>query len=851
MTVTRIIAIGIAWCSLLVPAVSVAETGMCLVVCTGDGTEKPGNIKRIDIVDNTVTATSDNVGYGLWPRFSPDGNSFAYVTGTTVKVCGLDGTVKSQFTVGAADGNITYTANGIWQASGGTIRRYDLNGNQTWSKSFNPLKLSTTYVSQNEERAAGVENYSGNWRVIIYNLADGTSKPLIDEQGCSGCPSPDGSLVTQNVGQTPSWDYSNCHVVMRIRNASGSINKTLWCKDITGLPDDVKGYGWNRQCWSGNSNDWIVLPVGKSDGSSVCRGPVLNCSPWIYNISTNQALRLADRTSDFWMPTDYFSGTVHDPAKPSLELSTLSLDFSADVGGAAPAPKTVEATTASGTLEGVSTSGAPAWLTVALSVTSGPDITITNTANLAGLTAGEYNATVNVATTNAGEKSYTVRLVVKTAPVFTSIAVAPPMAVAAPGGTAVFSATALDQYGTALASQPTFTWAVGGGGTFTGGTFTAGPAVGGPFTVTASSGGKQGNAQVLVASTPDVHVKVNCGSNTYDVAGWERDDGYVSGGMDYTWPNPDAVSTAGVTNAAPADVYKSVRHTAHTYSFPEIKNGVYIVRLHLVDAFGGRSMSYALEGKTVLSGLDILTEAGGAYQALVKDLPVCVVDGNGLEIGCTFDLDDVFEAGLEIIGFVFQPPAIRILSPNGGETFKQGDTLRVRWESANPSASFVLQLSFDGGLGWTDLTGQSGVSGGEFEWRIPGGIVQADGDTVSTKSGNCLIKMYNYASVGEQDVSDAEFGIESANYVSLGNRAAGGPGFVLATSPGGALRLDIAARRRYSVSLIAANGARILSQSGVGPAAHTFRDVSLPAGIYVVDLMLDEAKVRRRVMVMR
>jgi hypothetical protein len=81
----------------------------------------------------------------------------------------------------------------------------------------------------------------------------------------------------------------------------------------------------------------------------------------------------------------------------------------------------------------------------------------------------------------------------------TSVSVTPASASVATQGTKDFNAVADDQFGHALASQPTFTWSVSGGGTINGtGLFTAGGTAGGPFTVTAIGGGKSGTALVTV-----------------------------------------------------------------------------------------------------------------------------------------------------------------------------------------------------------------------------------------------------------------------------------------------------------------------------------------------------------------
>jgi len=83
----------------------------------------------------------------------------------------------------------------------------------------------------------------------------------------------------------------------------------------------------------------------------------------------------------------------------------------------------------------------------------------------------------------------------------TSIAVSPASASVGSGATQQFTASAKDQFGTALATQPGFAWTVTGGGTINpSGLFTAGSAAGGPYTVTASSGGQSRTATVTVTT---------------------------------------------------------------------------------------------------------------------------------------------------------------------------------------------------------------------------------------------------------------------------------------------------------------------------------------------------------------
>jgi hypothetical protein len=80
----------------------------------------------------------------------------------------------------------------------------------------------------------------------------------------------------------------------------------------------------------------------------------------------------------------------------------------------------------------------------------------------------------------------------------TGLSVSPAVATVSKGATQLFAASALDQFGTALPSQPGVTWSTGGGGSIASdGTYTA-TTVGGPYSITATSGSLSGNASVSV-----------------------------------------------------------------------------------------------------------------------------------------------------------------------------------------------------------------------------------------------------------------------------------------------------------------------------------------------------------------
>jgi hypothetical protein len=115
--------------------------------------------------------------------------------------------------------------------------------------------------------------------------------------------------------------------------------------------------------------------------------------------------------------------------------------------------------------------------------------------------AGTY--TFQVTITDAGGLTTTSQVTVTINAVLTSISVSPGTATAAPGKTQQFSATARDQFGNVLATQPTFAWSLASGGVgtiSTSGLYTA-PGTSGSAVVRAAAGGVTGTATVSVASS--------------------------------------------------------------------------------------------------------------------------------------------------------------------------------------------------------------------------------------------------------------------------------------------------------------------------------------------------------------
>ncbi len=124
-------------------------------------------------------------------------------------------------------------------------------------------------------------------------------------------------------------------------------------------------------------------------------------------------------------------------------------------------------------------------------------------------------------------------------------------------------------------------------------------------------------------------IRVVCGSDE-PVAGFVPDPNMLYGGMNRA---NSAIDTS-APNAAPAAVYQSERYGNDlTYVFAVPKNVRYLLRLHFAEIFdngaGRRLENVAVNGKPVLTNLDIFTAAGGLNKALVKEFPDITPDAKG------------------------------------------------------------------------------------------------------------------------------------------------------------------------------------------------------------------------------
>jgi hypothetical protein len=268
--------------------------------------------------------------------------------------------------------------------------------------------------------------------------------------------------------------------------------------------------------------------------------------------------------NSFWSANEYASGgnwatvldnfSVSNPVPPPTISSTSA------------SPNPVQGTS---TLLSVTASDPGNFpLSYSWSVKSGPGgVTFTNeTVSSTGDTitanftqAGSYTFQVTVTDSQGASSTATVNVTVNQT--LTKITVSPASATVADGTTKQFTATAYDQFGNALTTQPAFTWSLASGGSNIGpntGLYTA-PAGTGTDTVQATVGTVTGTASVTYAQPPTItSISANPSpvtgkTTTLSVTASDPNPGGTITG--YTWSlvsGPAAVtfgsSTAGSTN---------------------------------------------------------------------------------------------------------------------------------------------------------------------------------------------------------------------------------------------------------------------------------------------------------------
>jgi hypothetical protein len=114
--------------------------------------------------------------------------------------------------------------------------------------------------------------------------------------------------------------------------------------------------------------------------------------------------------------------------------------------------------------------------------------------------------------------------------------------------------------------------------------------------------------------------------------------------------------------------------------------------------------------------------------------------------------------------FTIRPqPALTVVSPNGGESYRVGSSQVINWTSriSSDPVNVRLEYSVNGGGSWTIIE-SSTPNDGEYIWTIP-----------NNPSNDCLIRVSDAADGDPTDVSNEPFTIEIPLSVTVSGPASG------------------------------------------------------------------------------
>ncbi len=281
-----------------------------------------------------------------------------------------------------------------------------------------------------------------------------------------------------------------------------------------GPASDVSAYLWNGVYRRDFQNGFVLVNPGDT-------GHTLDLGGAYRQVQGHGGGTMTD--ADLGADGNYTGGslTYQDVGSVTLAGGTAAIFLNSNAGGpTVKNPAAADANPVTGTTVGLSVlgdeNGSDGGLTYTWSGSGPAGVTFsangTNAAKNTTATfsrAGSYTLT---ATISDGTDSVTSSVTVTVNQTLTGLQVSPATATVTDGTTRQFSATALDQFGVPLATQPGFTWSIdsGGLGTINGNGLYGAPATGvGSATVRATSGGIDATAAVSVVSGTAAFVKAD------------------------------------------------------------------------------------------------------------------------------------------------------------------------------------------------------------------------------------------------------------------------------------------------------------------------------------------------------
>jgi subtilase family serine protease len=301
--------------------------------------------------------------------------------------------------------------------------------------------------------------------------------------------------------------------------------------------------------------------------------------------------------------------------------------------------------------------------------------------------AGNY--TFNVTITDSGGLTVTSSTTVTVQQKVTSVGVTPGSATLATNGAQQFQATARDQFGNAMSTQPSFTWSMTGIGTLSGtGMYTA-PSSTGSATVQATGGGLSGSASVTVTGVPaaPTNLKATAVSNHQVTLSWQESS-----------TNQTSFIIQRSTNGHNWSQIGTVGGTTTTYQDNTVSGGkTYYYRVAASSSAG--TSGWSNTATVVTPHLGVVQGPGTSHDSPgLGSGTVAPVTSTAPRTG------DFAGPGMTVVLAAASPATVRqaetVWSAAGAPQSSSDAVfalLRSVAESATSSSSFWLQLRLDGG----------------------------------------------------------------------------------------------------------------------------------------------------------
>ncbi|MGA8365774.1 MAG: malectin domain-containing carbohydrate-binding protein [Candidatus Acidiferrales bacterium] len=199
------------------------------------------------------------------------------------------------------------------------------------------------------------------------------------------------------------------------------------------------------------------------------------------------------------------------------------------------------------------------------------------------------------------------------------------------------------------------------------------------------------------------------GTNVQEIAihvgglvGWQKfvqDAGYGTTGATNAYAN--LITTTGVTNAAPEDIYRTERWGPMTYTIPNLTPGAsFTVRLHFAEAAyaaaGDRHFNVAINGTTVLTNFDIFAAAGGEYIANVQSFSANADSTGKITIALTVGTGGTSSQNPSLRGIEVIPAGSSCSAPTApsglGATATSSSQINLSWTASSASCSVTYTV---------------------------------------------------------------------------------------------------------------------------------------------------------------